>query len=341
MGTGHSLLTGRDCPSPKIRRPAKLTAKMGDDETFSWVFESLVGFLKGPVWEAAVLTYIEKKSVVFDPVEGNEDEYKKLHNEYKNLVDTMLSSHMEDLGIGPEEFERACSETEKNIHSQFRKSLFEQLWAADDYEIFKRMMTQKNLELQLQALDLLAHQYGLLPESFLPGEDYEPSDEEKNIMETVMKRYVEENSGEMKEIPQSLEQKEVIQATKAHLQEERQREIKRMEKAIDSSLHDTSVRMEYEKPLEITKMTEVSQEEARRRQEYLKQQRDKLLALKKQEREKLLQNYEKSSSDRPRSARAAKRMVEEEQTDADVDPKVLAFRKSLAAKLKAEVVDQK
>lgn len=67
------------------------------------------------------------------------------------------------------------------------QSLFEQLWAADDYEIFKRMMMQKNLELQLQALDLLAHQYGLLPESFLPQDDYEPSAEEKKIMETVVR----------------------------------------------------------------------------------------------------------------------------------------------------------
>lgn len=33
----------------------------------------------------------------------------------------MLSSHMEDMGITPEDFEKACKETEKNIHSQFRK----------------------------------------------------------------------------------------------------------------------------------------------------------------------------------------------------------------------------
>ena len=32
---------------------------------------------------------------------------------------------------------------------------FEQVWAADDYEIFKRMMIQKNIELQLQALELI------------------------------------------------------------------------------------------------------------------------------------------------------------------------------------------
>ncbi|XP_035221673.1 cilia- and flagella-associated protein 36-like [Stegodyphus dumicola] len=255
-------------------------------------------------------------------------------------VDTLLGSHMEDLGISPEEFDKACSESEKNIHSQFRKSLFEQLWAADDYEIFKRMMMQKNLELQLQALDLLAHQFGLLPESFLPGDDYEPSPQEKSIMETVVKRYVEENAEEADADHQS-EQKEVIQETKARLEEERKREIKLMEKAIETSLHDSPKAETDEKPLEIMQRTEVSPEEARRRQEYLKQQRDKLLALKKQEREKLLQRYEETSPSRPKSARAAQRAVQEEKADSTVDPKVLAFRKSLAARLKAEVVDQK
>ncbi|CAL1264625.1 unnamed protein product, partial [Larinioides sclopetarius] len=340
MGTGHSLLTSRQCPSPKIgsnRTSCKF--EMADEENFSWVFESLVGFLKGPVWEAAVLTFIESKSVVFDPVDGDEEEYKKIFEEYKNLVDTMLSSHMEDLGISPEDFQKACSETEKNIHSQFRKSLFEQLWAANDYEIFKRMMTQKNLELQLQALDLLAHQHGLLPESFLPGEDYEPSAEEKKIMEIVMKQYIEENP-ETTVAEEQSEQKEIIQATKVQLEEERQREIKLMEKAMESSLHAVQ-NNEVAAPLEITKMTEVSQEEIRRRQEYLRQQREKLLALKKQEREKLLQKYEENTTSRPRSARAAQRAVQEEKAEPASDANVQAFRNSLAARLKAEVIDKK
>ncbi|XP_055925528.1 cilia- and flagella-associated protein 36-like [Argiope bruennichi] len=340
MGTGHSLLTSRQCPSPKIgshRTACKF--EMADEENFSWVFESLVGFLKGPVWEAAVLTFIERKSVVFDPVDGDEEEYKKIFEEYKNLVDTMLSSHMEDLGISPEDFQKACSETEKNIHSQFRKSLFEQLWAANDYEIFKRMMTQKNLELQLQALDLLAHQYGLLPESFLPGEDYEPSTEEKKIMEIVIKQYIEENP-ETTVAEEQNEQKEIIQATKAQLEEERQREIKLMEKAMESSLNPTP-NNEVAAPLEITKMTEVSPEEIRRRQEYLRQQREKLLALKKQEREKLLQKYEETTTSRPRSARAAQRAVLEEKAEPTSDANVQAFRNSLAARLKAEVIDKK
>ena len=33
------------------------------------------------------------------------------------------------------------------------------VWAADDFEIFKRMMLQKNIELQLQALELLQQRF--------------------------------------------------------------------------------------------------------------------------------------------------------------------------------------
>ncbi|GIX80285.1 cilia- and flagella-associated protein 36 [Caerostris extrusa] len=73
MGTRHSLLTSGQCGPHRTPDDSE----MADEENFSWVFESLVGFLKGPVWEAAVLTFIERKSVVFDPVDGDEEEYKK------------------------------------------------------------------------------------------------------------------------------------------------------------------------------------------------------------------------------------------------------------------------
>ena len=71
----------------------------------NWVFDSLVGFLRGPVWNVPILTFIEHKSLgndkanmfkkheskscaVFEPGEDeqNEEEYKKIHDDYKNLV---------------------------------------------------------------------------------------------------------------------------------------------------------------------------------------------------------------------------------------------------------------
>lgn len=79
----------------------------------------------------------------------------------------------------------------------------------------------------------------------------------------------------------------------------------------------------------------------KKRQEYLRTQRDRLLALKRQEREKQLNNYENSTTEkRPKTARAAKSVISLEPTTEshEMDPKTLAFRRSLAARLKAEVV---
>lgn len=79
---------------------------MGDtQQSDNWVFDCLVGFLRGPVWSVPVNTFIEHKSLgrvplyfytavsiiiiaVFEPDSGdkNAEEYKKIHEDYKNLV---------------------------------------------------------------------------------------------------------------------------------------------------------------------------------------------------------------------------------------------------------------
>lgn len=45
-------------------------------------------------------------------------------------------------------------------------------------------MTQKNVELQLQALELLEQKYGITPESF------KPQKQEKETVDTVITKYV-------------------------------------------------------------------------------------------------------------------------------------------------------
>ena len=85
----------------------------------------------------------------------------------------------------------------------------------------------------------------------------------------------------------------------------------------------------------------------KRRAEYLKQQRDKLLALKRQEREKNLTKYtEQQPKARPTSARAARRVIAGEQVDSPApkssedEAKKLAMRRALADCLKREVIDK-
>ena len=71
----------------------------------------------------------------------------------------MLNSFREDLNIEPGQFTEACRSSKKHNVSQFRQCLFEQVYAAEDFTVFTRMMIQKNIELQLQALELLRAKY--------------------------------------------------------------------------------------------------------------------------------------------------------------------------------------
>lgn len=79
----------------------------------------------------------------------------------------------------------------------------------------------------------------------------------------------------------------------------------------------------------------------RRRQEYLKMQRDKLVALKKEVRKKHLDKEIRNTEvvkNRPKSARTAEKAMSGE---IDVKPEVLKIRKALAERLKSEVISNK
>lgn len=70
----------------------------------------------------------------------------------------MLGSFMDDIGISADQFEAACKLSARDLAglpAHFHRRLFEQIWAANDYEMFVKMMTHKNVELQLQVPSLL------------------------------------------------------------------------------------------------------------------------------------------------------------------------------------------
>ena len=92
-----------------------------------------------------------------------------------------------------------------------------------------------------------------------------------------------------------------------------------------------------------------SEEEIERRREYLRAQRDKLVALKKREREKQLSSYGPNlgkpgsaagPSGRPKSAKAAQIALKSpEKIAADSSEKTLQARRALAQRLKQELVE--
>ncbi|CAH1111327.1 unnamed protein product [Psylliodes chrysocephalus] len=336
------------------------------EEDNSWVFDSLVTFLNGPIWNAPLQTFIEEKSLIFEPNAEDNEDYHKIFDEFKNLVDFMLGSFMEDIGITSEQFENACKES-KRYQVAFDPNSFEQVWAANDYEMFKKMMTQRNVELQLQALELIEKKYGITPQSFVPKDRNEnenirqipvtiekPSSSalEKDVMEEVTKNF----SNASEELPSApmkveniLEEKQILEKSLEATKEKRIKpsvsfeEPQKTPEIVKISAPEVKKDEDGKKDND-SKKKEVDAIELKKRQEYLRAQRDKLVALKKEVRRKQLDDSSTTSSTskssaRPKSAKNAEAVLTGEKPNAE--PHQLQLRKTLAERLRAEVVASK
>lgn len=91
-------------------------------------------------------------------------------------------------------------------------------------------------------------------------------------------------------------------------------------------------------------LSKLSPEEIRQRQDFLRQQRDKLLSMKKEAREKQLLDAEQTQgSKRPVSARAARIAMRDQPAAASSEvsaenERKLAMRRAIAEKLREEVI---
>ncbi|XP_031785494.1 cilia- and flagella-associated protein 36 isoform X2 [Nasonia vitripennis] len=346
---------------------------MAEKDDSAWVFDSLVGFLQGPIWSAPLLTFIEEKSLIFEPETLDSKGYREIYQEYKNLVDLLLGCYMEDMGITPEQFERACTLNKSTrVSVQFQQSLFEQIWAANEYEVFKRMMIQKNLELQLQALKMIEQKYGLTPASLTQGagkflDDELPMEEllqketqvsdvkqeidvdvdrDENAIRQEHERLATEYRNESALLKEALKKSTDTAPT---ILEEDEQETEFNGESDEETDQERAARLVPTKAdFSIKPKEEAREEDIRKRQLYLKAQRDKLVALKKQARS---QKLEADSPSVPQARPSSARVVAEATIDGKkdeliahqqqaIDASILQVRKALAARLKAEVVQK-
>jgi len=349
---------------PKKKEPTYVQDSARDPED-AWIFDSLVGFLRGPVWHVPVMSFIEQKSLIFEPETSStthDEAYKKVHEDYKQLVDFMLGSYMEDIGITPQQFQKACGGALGNVKKQFNHNVFEQIWAADDFVVFKRMMIQKNIELQLQALELLQQKYGVLPDSLKPTQKVkssikredssseEENDSEQKVMEEVKRKSLAEHQalkGEMDKEKREMEMaiaRSVVDHQRLEIEKKSQEDLmeQQMKKlSLTSPTPGTDCAAPSNKSStsdDKGNSNQINPDELKKRTEFLKAQRDKLLAMKRAEREKQLEDVENGQNvrARPKSAIAARSMMNGESSK--IDPQTLKARKALAEKLKAEVI---
>ncbi|XP_074630876.1 uncharacterized protein LOC141889472 [Acropora palmata] len=226
-----------------------------------FLFDAVIGFLTSPIWNHPVRTFIEQNSLVFDPDGANHDEYKKIHSTYKSMVETLLSSFLKDVGITEEQFMKACKDGSGSPQfSTISRDVFDQIWAADDFEVFKQLMIQKNIELQLQALQIFQQIHNAqmpmpmpmqMPVAIPTSHSTSPATgapsaaaaqlEEDAIMREVLRKSKEEYEAQRKSAEEKVDKE--LEKTLAESQEESNRlmeiakkEQEELEKALKSSL---------------------------------------------------------------------------------------------------------
>ncbi|KAH9517589.1 uncharacterized protein LOC124490196 [Dermatophagoides farinae] len=390
-----------------------------DNEDQTWVLDSLVGFLKSPLWSTSLNDFIDRHSIIFDPDEIENDdgnvhhhtEYLEIFYQYRRLVDQLIGSHMLELGINEQQFAKACQMAEGMLATKLKRILFEELWAAEDYEVFVRLMAKRNVELQLEALEVLVRKYGLVYDVFVPvgtspknflsedhvlreaivrslndmaldNENKEIKDNKKSSSHgKIIKKNVEvdietktsisddtpeakneenEDDDVENEVMDETTDKETVQRDAVRLVEVKQKFDQKMTEALQSAFMNDKTKESMvdnrDQPLEtvqesneptkdssiIIKRREpsISAEDIHKRADYLRAQRDKILKQRQKERTERISKYLiKEKQQRPVTARKSPTEMEESNTNQnDTTDDMLAFRKSLAARLKAEVV---
>ncbi|RNA16661.1 cilia- and flagella-associated 36 isoform X1, partial [Brachionus plicatilis] len=189
----------------KMNSRSKKNIRDSSDEDDEWLFDSILGYLSSPIWSIPIQHFLETNSSIFSPndswsggtlMDDDDDdenlekvptEFIDVHLKYKDLVDTLINTFLLDLGVSYSQFLKACKRTSSlNQNSSFLE-LFEQIWSAENFRMFKSLMVRKNIELELQALILLQYQLGIIKS----GSGEAKSDEDK-IMELVIKKSADE-----------------------------------------------------------------------------------------------------------------------------------------------------
>ncbi|XP_032299712.1 cilia- and flagella-associated protein 36 isoform X2 [Coturnix japonica] len=129
---------------------------------------------------------------VFDDEEESKLSYTEIYQEYQALVEKLLEGYLTEVGITEEKFQEAFSSPLAKTHTS--QAILQTVLAAEDFRLFKKMMVQKNMEMQLQAIRVMKERNGVLPDCLTEGSDVfsEIEQEEMKVLREVLRKSKEE-----------------------------------------------------------------------------------------------------------------------------------------------------
>ena len=121
------------------------------DATASWLYEAVIRYLQGPMYTTPLMGFIDAKCLVFDDEEENKLEFTVVHNEFKDLVEGLLSDFLNELGVTPERFVDVVERA--NAERELGDFVASSILTVDDFTQFKAMMVRRNRDLTKEVLE--------------------------------------------------------------------------------------------------------------------------------------------------------------------------------------------
>jgi len=157
----------------------------------SWLFDSVMGFLKSPGWALPVMSFIDDNCVVFDDEEENKLAYMDIYGAFREMVDSLLDMHLQEMGVDAATFGAQCAALSSSPNASAGKEALEQILAVDDFLSFKKMMVKRNMELELEALKMLQGASAEVSAATHEAPPPPPAAPEEEDEEAMLKRVLE------------------------------------------------------------------------------------------------------------------------------------------------------
>uniref|UniRef100_A0A8C0F6X5 Cilia- and flagella-associated protein 36 n=1 Tax=Bubo bubo TaxID=30461 RepID=A0A8C0F6X5_BUBBB len=217
---------------------------------------------------------LQMTSKLFDDEEESKLSYTEIYQEYQALVEKLLEDYLKEVGINEEKFQAAFSSPLAKTHAS--QAILQTVLAAEDFRLFKKMMVQKNIEMQLQAIRIIKERNGVLPDCLTEGSDVfsEIEHEEMKILREVLRKSKEEY-----EIEQEKKRTEEVSILPFQMSYTDDEEILLIFLSWVSAVS----------LLRHCNLSELEKQELKQREDYLKKKRDMLMATKKDSRNNLYQ----------------------------------------------------
>jgi hypothetical protein len=118
-----------------------------------WIFDYVMNVFRSPAWEVPIMCFLDANCAVFDAEDENKFAYSELHEQFRELVEGVLSDNLAEIGLSAADFADVC-ERSKGA-GDMNVDVVNQILAMDDFVTFKKLMVKRNLELELEAIRAL------------------------------------------------------------------------------------------------------------------------------------------------------------------------------------------